>query len=85
MFRTVILCTLARHSALGDAEKDLLSETDEEPDDTESSASSALDRLVCSQSVVFSPTFQVPAFYFTIHDSSMFYLSLNIGKLLRPM
>ncbi|EIM88273.1 uncharacterized protein STEHIDRAFT_95331 [Stereum hirsutum FP-91666 SS1] len=70
MFRTVHLFTRARHSALDDADEDLLPETDEEPDDTESSASPALDHLVCNQSVVFSPTFQVPAFYFTIHDST---------------
>ncbi|KAN0140023.1 hypothetical protein V8E53_001919 [Lactarius tabidus] len=25
--------------------------------------------LTCGQSITFSPTFQVPAFYFTIHDS----------------
>ena len=25
--------------------------------------------LACGQSIVFSPTFQVPVFYFTVHDS----------------
>jgi ubiquitin-like-conjugating enzyme ATG10 len=25
--------------------------------------------LTCGQSIVFSPTFQVPVFYFTVHDS----------------
>ncbi len=25
--------------------------------------------LTCGQSIAFSPTFQVPVFYFTIHDS----------------
>lgn len=84
MFRTVHLFTRARHSALDDADEDLLPETDEEPDDTESSASTALDHLVCSQSVVFSPTFQVPAFYFTIHDSSMFCSSVNITNFAKP-
>jgi len=28
------------------------------------------DHLTCHQSVVFSPTFQVPTFYFSVHDSS---------------
>jgi ubiquitin-like-conjugating enzyme ATG10 len=25
--------------------------------------------LTCGQSIAFSPTFQVPVFYFTVHDS----------------
>ncbi|KAI9574590.1 hypothetical protein HD554DRAFT_67401 [Boletus coccyginus] len=28
------------------------------------------DHLTCHQSVVFSPTFQVPTFYFSVHDST---------------
>jgi len=24
--------------------------------------------VICGQSVAFSPTFQVPVFYFTVHD-----------------
>ena len=30
-------------------------------------ASSGL--FICGQSIAFSPTFQVPAFYFTVHDT----------------
>ena len=29
--------------------------------------------LTCGQSITFSPTFQVPTFYFTIHDSSAYF------------
>jgi hypothetical protein len=33
--------------------------------------------LTCHQYVVYSATFQVPAFYFTIHDSSEFWIILR--------
>ncbi|KAI9001172.1 hypothetical protein BD414DRAFT_452306 [Trametes punicea] len=35
------------------------------------------ERLICQQYVVFAPTFEVPAFYFTLHDSSGSPLPLN--------
>jgi hypothetical protein len=43
------------------------------PDDDAAvlSVSSAADELISQQYVAFSATFQVPAFYFTLHDSSL--------------
>ncbi|KAH9843816.1 uncharacterized protein C8Q71DRAFT_697129 [Rhodofomes roseus] len=59
------------------------------PDDSEDEAavSESREALTCTQSVVFSPTFQVPAFYFTIHRSNGAPLSLKeiiASPLLRP-
>ena len=41
-----------------------------EPGDDPAAAVPRPDHLTCHQSVVFSPTFQVPTFYFSVHDSS---------------
>ena len=38
----------------------------------EASAPESAACLTCTQSVVYSPTFQVPTFYFTMHHSSRF-------------
>lgn len=40
-------------------------------DEAASSPLASSEVLTCYQTVVFSPTYQVPAFYFEIHDSSM--------------
>lgn len=41
-----------------------------EPVDDPATAVPWPDHLTCHQSVVFSPTFQVPTFYFSVHDTS---------------
>ncbi|KAH9853802.1 hypothetical protein C2E23DRAFT_728021 [Lenzites betulinus] len=52
-------------------------EVDHEPDvlehdmmEDESTAQPPQELLTCKQYVVYSPTFEVPAFYFTLHESS---------------
>ncbi|KAI0676834.1 hypothetical protein C8Q78DRAFT_999764 [Trametes maxima] len=45
--------------------------------DDESLAASPEELLACKQYIVYSPTFEVPAFYFTIHGSSGAPLPLN--------
>ena len=49
----------------------------EPPEDDPSSMSpeEQLDVLSCCQYIVYSVSFQVPAFYFTIHDLSVFVFS----------
>ncbi|KAJ6614323.1 hypothetical protein B0H10DRAFT_2045703 [Mycena sp. CBHHK59/15] len=46
-----------------------IAEADDEPLD-EATAPTPPESLTCMQYIVFSVTFQVPAFYFTIHDAS---------------
>lgn len=41
----------------------------------EATAPESAEYLTCIQSVVYSPTFQVPAFYFTMHYNSGFPLT----------
>jgi hypothetical protein len=36
--------------------------------------STSSEYFTCGQSITFSPTFQVPVFYFTIHDSRALFL-----------
>ena len=43
----------------------------------EATAPESAECLTCTQSVVYSPTFQVPAFYFTMHHSSRFIVILS--------
>lgn len=43
----------------------------------EATAPESAECLTCTQSVVYSPTFQVPAFYFTMHHSSRFIIILS--------
>jgi ubiquitin-like-conjugating enzyme ATG10 len=62
---------LAPHSADND-NVELLEEEQEQEDDTAAALSQAPKTLTCTQSVVFSPTFRVPVFYFNIHDPSTF-------------
>ncbi|KAJ7591146.1 hypothetical protein C8J56DRAFT_934793 [Mycena floridula] len=49
----------------------------EQDDDTTVAALQDYEYLTCQQYVVYSATFQVPAFYFTIHDSNGSPLSLT--------
>ena len=75
MFRSVLFSPPVQGSADQDPDGDLQPDLDADIDDTESTAPPTLGRLVCNQSVVFSQTFRVPTFYFTMHDSCMSYLS----------
>ena len=47
-------------------------ETLPESTSDEATAPQCAECLTCTQSVVYSPTFQVPAFYFTMHHNSRF-------------
>ncbi|KAH9938645.1 uncharacterized protein B0H18DRAFT_22127 [Fomitopsis serialis] len=49
------------------------------PDECEDEATAPVSRkaLTCTQSVVYSPTYRVPAFYFTVHHSNGVPLSLT--------
>ncbi|KAI0269280.1 hypothetical protein BC834DRAFT_820430, partial [Gloeopeniophorella convolvens] len=42
---------------------------DEALDDPAAVQSNSSEVLACNQSIAFSPTYQVPVFYFTVHDS----------------
>jgi hypothetical protein len=48
---------------------DGFSESEEVVEDPAVAHGSSSGFLTCGQSITFSPTFQVPVFYFTIHDS----------------
>ncbi|KZT74454.1 hypothetical protein DAEQUDRAFT_682397 [Daedalea quercina L-15889] len=73
MSRSVALSVKAVEAAEGDHELELLSDSTED----EAAASESREVLTCIQSVVYSPTFQVPAFYFTIHRSNGVPLNLS--------
>lgn len=65
--RTALLQGCARYKD-SDLLKDDCSESEVVEDPALAHGSSS-GFLICDQSITFSPTFQVPAFYFTIHDS----------------
>ena len=65
--RTALLQGCARYED-SDLLKDEISESEVVEDPALAHGSSS-GFLTCGQSIAFSPTFQVPAFYFTIHDS----------------
>ena len=44
----------------------------------EASAPESAACLTCTQSVVYSPTFRVPTFYFTMHHSSRFNINCSL-------
>ena len=68
MSRTALLqgCTRNRDSGLL---KDDVSESEDIVEDPAVAHSTLSESFTCEQSITFSPTFQVPVFYFTIHDS----------------
>jgi hypothetical protein len=66
--RTVLLQGRARNRD-SDLIKDDVSESEDIVEDPAVAHSTSSEPFTCGQSVAFSPTFQVPVFYFIIHDS----------------
>lgn len=78
MSRTTLLQGCARYR-----DSDLLNggfpESEEVVEDLALAHGASSGFLTCGQSISFSPTFQVPAFYFTIHDSRALLLHQEEG------
>lgn len=68
MSRTVLLQGRARNRD-SDLLKDDVSESEDIVEDPAAAHSTSSEPFTCGQSIAFSPTFQVPVFYFIIHDS----------------
>jgi ubiquitin-like-conjugating enzyme ATG10 len=70
----VVLTTRRRGVALGVNEEELdVNEGDDDADEAAAAApASHAQILSCHQYIVYSATFQVAAFYFTMHDLSVF-------------
>jgi ubiquitin-like-conjugating enzyme ATG10 len=66
--RTALLQGCARYRD-NDALKDDVPESEDIVEDPALAQSTSSASFTCGQSIIFSPTFQVPVFYFTIHDS----------------
>ncbi|KAI0771465.1 hypothetical protein BD413DRAFT_475413 [Trametes elegans] len=71
--RTVVLPRTHPPASENDGE---LAQTVDTTED-ECVATPATELLTCKQYIIYSPTFEVPAFYFTLHDSSGSPLSLD--------
>ncbi|KAI9510471.1 hypothetical protein F5148DRAFT_976722 [Russula earlei] len=65
--RTSLIQGLARISD-SDLLEDGIPEPEEVVEDPALAHDTSAEYLTCGQSVTFSPTFQVPVFYFTVHD-----------------
>lgn len=65
--RTVTIQGRARHRDSGHPEDDVL-DTGMTAEDPALAPGGESGLVICCQSVAFSPTFQVPVFYFTVHD-----------------
>lgn len=71
MERVVSLPKHRKASALNaDMIRDNMEESSLEPIDCAAAAATFAGELLCHQYVVLSPTFGVPTFYFSVHDSS---------------
>ncbi len=68
MSRTALLQGCARNRDSG-LLKDDFPESEDIVEDPAVAHSTSSESFTCGQSITFSPTFQVPVFYFTIHDS----------------
>jgi|SRR5712671_121249 len=66
LFRTALIRVHARNSD-SDLLEDGIPEPEEVIDDPAIAHDTSSNYLTCSQSVTFSPTYQVPAFHFSIH------------------
>lgn len=73
MSRTALLQGYARNSDSG-LLKDDIPETEDTIEDPAVAHSTLPESFTCGQNITFSPTFQVPVFYFTIHDSRALFL-----------
>jgi ubiquitin-like-conjugating enzyme ATG10 len=69
--RTALLQGCARNRDSGLSKDDVL-EPEDIVEDPAVAHSTLSEPFTCGQSITFSPTFQVPVFYFTIHDSRAF-------------
>jgi len=68
LFRTVTIQGRPRNRDSGLLEEEEVLETGVAAEDPAVAPSASSRLLICGQSVAFSPTFQVPVFYFTVHD-----------------
>lgn len=68
MSRTALLQGCARNRDSG-LLKDDVPESEDVEEDPAVENSTFSESFTCGQSITFSPTFQVPVFYFTLHDS----------------
>jgi hypothetical protein len=59
--------------------KDDVPESEDIVEDPAIAHSTLSESFTCGQSITFSPTFQVPVFYFTIHDSRALLLRQREG------
>jgi ubiquitin-like-conjugating enzyme ATG10 len=80
--RTALLQGRTQYSD-SDILMDDFSEPEEVVEDPAVAHGSSSGFLTCGQSITFSPTFQVPVFYFTIHDSRALLLHQEVEVLLK--
>jgi ubiquitin-like-conjugating enzyme ATG10 len=69
MFRTALLQCQAQNRDIDLVEEEGGLESGDIIDDPAVARDASSGFLTCGQSIAFSPTFQVPVFYFTVHDS----------------
>jgi len=73
MSRTTTLPRVSTVASSLEADDEMLEEDYDIVDESDVATATCepfhLEGLSCTQHVVYSPTFQVPAFYFNVHDS----------------